>query len=120
VSTRVFQRLARRIGNAAQAMENIPEVSRRLTVAIALARNEFHECVRISVQDAGEGIAAENLTRIFVHGFTTRKSGHGFGLHSSALAAREMGGRLIVHSDGLGHGAVFTVELPMGSGAPAP
>jgi sensor histidine kinase regulating citrate/malate metabolism len=58
------------------------------------------------------GIRPENLTRIFAHGFTTRKEGHGFGLHSGALAAREIGGELSVHSDGPGRGATFTLSLP--------
>jgi signal transduction histidine kinase len=66
------------------------------------------------VADNGIGIPAENLTRIFNHGFTTRKNGHGFGLHSGALAAKEMGGALAVHSDGPGCGATFTLELPAG------
>jgi C4-dicarboxylate-specific signal transduction histidine kinase len=44
-------------------------------------------------------------------GFTMRKNGHGFGLHSSALTATEMGGALRVHSDGPGKGASFTLEL---------
>lgn len=70
------------------------------------------DIVKISVSDNGVGIAPENLTRIFNHGFTTRKDGHGFGLHSGALAAIEMGGRLSVQSDGPGHGATFTLELP--------
>jgi PAS domain S-box-containing protein len=69
--------------------------------------------VRFIVRDNGVGIAPENLTRIFSHGFTTRPGGHGFGLHSSILAAREMKGSLSVHSDGLGRGASFTLELPM-------
>jgi signal transduction histidine kinase len=69
-------------------------------------------CVRISVGDTGIGIAPENMTRIFSHGFTTKKDGHGFGLHSSSLTAKEMNGSLSVHSDGLGKGAVFTLELP--------
>jgi len=64
------------------------------------------------VQDNGVGIPAENLTRIFGHGFTTRKTGHGFGLHSSANAAKEMHGSLIVASGGPGQGATFTLELP--------
>ncbi|HEY5594302.1 MAG TPA: ATP-binding protein, partial [Nitrospiria bacterium] len=64
------------------------------------------------------GIPAENLTRIFSHGFTTRHDGHGFGLHSGALAAREMGGSLTVHSDGPGLGATFTMELPCGPNIP--
>jgi signal transduction histidine kinase len=68
--------------------------------------------VRIAVIDNGVGIPRENLTRIFNHGFTTRKDGHGFGLHSGALAAKELGGSLTVLSEGPGLGAVFTLELP--------
>jgi signal transduction histidine kinase len=64
------------------------------------------------VVDSGMGIAPENLTRIFAHGFTTRKDGHGFGLHSGALAAREMGGSLTAHSDGAGLGATFILDFP--------
>jgi PAS domain S-box-containing protein len=71
--------------------------------------------VRIVIADTGIGIAEENLTRIFSHGFTTRKNGHGFGLHSGALSAKEIGGSLSAHSDGPGKGATFTLELPMGA-----
>jgi two-component system, NtrC family, sensor kinase len=65
------------------------------------------------VHDNGVGIPAENLTRIFQHGFTTRANGHGFGLHSAANAAREMKGSLTVTSNGIGTGATFTLELPI-------
>jgi two-component system NtrC family sensor kinase len=68
--------------------------------------------VRITVQDNGVGIKTENLTRIFSHGFTTKKNGHGFGLHLSALAAQEMGGSLTAQSDGPGTGATFILDLP--------
>ncbi len=70
------------------------------------------DTVQIKIIDNGAGIAPENLTRIFQHGFTTKKDGHGFGLHSGALAAREMGGKLIAESDGIDRGAVFTLVLP--------
>ena len=63
--------------------------------------------------DNGNGIAPENLSRIFAHGFTTKKDGHGFGLHSAARAAKEMGGSLAVQSEGPGRGATFTLELPV-------
>ncbi|MEM9411731.1 MAG: hypothetical protein AAGA30_11500, partial [Planctomycetota bacterium] len=46
------------------------------------------------------------------HGFTTKSDGHGFGLHSCANAAQEMGGQLMVQSDGVGLGATFTLCLP--------
>jgi C4-dicarboxylate-specific signal transduction histidine kinase len=69
--------------------------------------------LRIRVKDVGEGIAPENLTRMFAHGFTTRKDGHGFGLHSCVLAAMEMDGSLEAHSEGLDKGALFTLELPL-------
>jgi two-component system, NtrC family, sensor kinase len=69
--------------------------------------------VRIRVKDVGVGIPPENLTKIFGFGFTTRKEGHGFGLHSSANTARELGGALAGHSDGPGKGAEFTLDLPV-------
>ena len=71
--------------------------------------------IRITITDNGVGIPPENLERIFRHGFSTRKGGHGFGLHSGANAAKEMGGSLTVHSDGAGRGAAFTLELPIES-----
>jgi PAS domain S-box-containing protein len=73
------------------------------------------ERVRVEVKDSGVGLASENLTRVFAHGFTTKQNGHGFGLHSGALAARHMGGALWAESQGLGSGATFILELP-GSG----
>jgi PAS domain S-box-containing protein len=69
--------------------------------------------VRIEVRDSGVGLARENLTRIFAHGFTTKRNGHGFGLHLGALAASHMGGSLWAESGGLGWGATFILELPI-------
>ena len=62
--------------------------------------------------DSGSGTDPENLAHIFIHGFTTRKDGHGFGLHGGALAAKEMGDTLTIRSGGAGQGAMFTLELP--------
>jgi PAS domain S-box-containing protein len=98
------------IRNAKHACDDVSGSEKCITVS---ARLNGHGCAKISVRDNGVGIPPENLTRIFEHGFTTRKNGHGFGLHSSALAAREMGGSLRVHSDGPGRGATFTIELPL-------
>ncbi|PIE44457.1 MAG: histidine kinase [Gammaproteobacteria bacterium] len=72
--------------------------------------------VAFQVQDTGVGILPENMDRIFQHGFTTRKKGHGFGLHSGVLAARSLGGDINVASDGPGCGATFTLEVPVHSG----
>ncbi|RYX93983.1 MAG: GAF domain-containing protein [Comamonadaceae bacterium] len=121
---RLLQILVNLIANASQAMHGISEDLRRLTVGIHIAAGEGggpdDRRLCITVGDEGEGIAQEDLTRIFAHGFTTRKDGHGFGLHSSALAAMEMGGRLAASSKGAGRGAVFTVELPMPPAVRAP
>jgi signal transduction histidine kinase len=68
--------------------------------------------VAIEIEDNGIGIAAENLDRIFQHGFTTKTDGHGFGLHSAACAVTELKGSLAVRSDGRGRGAAFTILLP--------
>ena len=73
--------------------------------------------VQVQVADNGVGIAPQNLTKVFSQGFTTRRGGHGFGLHSGAIGAAELGGSLAVQSDGLGCGTTFTLELPV---APPP
>ncbi|WP_395841344.1 ATP-binding protein [Archangium violaceum] len=96
------------VSNAKYAMDGVTPSERLLTVKLEPAADR----VFINIHDNGMGIAPEMLTRIFQYGFTTREEGHGFGLHSSALAAQEMGGSLTVHSDGLGRGATFTLELP--------
>lgn len=106
---RVLQILINLINNSKNAMGEASEPPHQITVRL---RNTPAQAVQIQVQDNGEGIAPDNLTRIFAHGFTTRKEGHGFGLHSCILASREMGGSLTVHSDGVGRGATFTFELP--------
>jgi len=71
------------------------------------------DCVRVVVKDNGVGISPELLPHLFKQDFSTRKGGHGFGLHSSLLAAQELGGSLRVHSDGLGQGATFTLDIPI-------
>ena len=106
---RILQILMNLIGNAKQAMEVVTDRTHRLTLSVSMVQDHT---VRVAVADTGEGISAENLTRVFAHGFTTKKEGHGFGLHSAVVAAREMGGALTVHSDGPGAGAVFVLEIP--------
>jgi C4-dicarboxylate-specific signal transduction histidine kinase len=107
---KVLQILVNLISNAKFALDGSPAEEKRLTVGAHLNGDGI---VRISVADNGTGIAPENLTRVFAHGFTTRSDGHGFGLHSGALAAREMGGALLAASEGPGKGATFTLELPV-------
>jgi signal transduction histidine kinase len=105
---KILQILVNLMRNAKYACDESGRADKRLTVRVVNGDGR----VRISVTDNGVGIPPENLTRIFNHGFTTRVSGHGFGLHSGALAAKEMGGSLTVQSAGPGQGAVFTLELP--------
>jgi PAS domain S-box-containing protein len=95
--------------NAKHAMEDVEENNRMMTIQVCLAAGNQ---VKVTVRDNGLGIPGENLTKIFNHGFTTKKDGHGFGLHSGANAAKEMGGSLMGHSAGPGQGAEFTLLLP--------
>ena len=106
---KVLQILVNLVRNAKYACSESGLAGRQVTLSVRSANG----LVRIVVADNGVGIAPENLTRIFNHGFTTRADGHGFGLHSGALAARELGGTLSVHSDGVGRGASFSLELPL-------
>lgn len=106
---RILQILVNLISNAKWALLQSSAPERLLTLGV---HRNGEDRLLISVVDNGVGISAENLNRLFQHGFTTRPEGHGFGLHSSILAAREMGGNLLVQSNGPGCGAVFTLEIP--------
>ncbi len=104
-----LQILINLLRNAKHAMEDKPEGERQMNIRVGLAGPGR---VKIVVSDNGIGIPAENLAKIFNHGFTTKKDGHGFGLHSGANAAKEMNGNLAARSNGPGQGAEFTLELP--------
>ena len=106
---KVLQILINILRNAKYAMDAKGGKDKRLVVRVGMASPDR---VKIIIADNGVGIAPDNLTSIFNHGFTTKKDGHGFGLHSGANAAKEMGGTLTAHSDGPGKGAEFNLELP--------
>ncbi len=109
---KVIQILINLINNAKQAAASLGAAA-QLQLCIAAQGDQM---IRIDVVDNGIGISPSNLLRIFNHGFTTKTDGHGFGLHSAALAAHEMGGSLVAHSDGPGLGACFTLLLPIERG----
>ncbi len=106
---RVIQILVNLISNANHALTESEKEEKVLNIKF---NKHGEDQLRIEVTDNGIGIIEENLTKIFRHGFTTKRHSHGFGLHRDALSAREMGGVLTVHSEGLEQGATFTLELP--------
>lgn len=110
---RVLQILVNLLKNAKDSVLSAGLPTPSIVVGIAPAAPGF---VALVVKDNGLGIPKENLTKIFSHGFTTKRDGHGFGLHSCVLAARDMKGDLTVASEGVGRGATFTLTLPV-SGA---
>lgn len=110
---KLLQILVNLIKNAAESYAGQPAAN----AWIALDCQRSADRLAISVSDGGQGIAPEHLTSIFQHGFTTKAKGHGFGLHSAAAAALEMGGELCVESAGRGHGARFVLRMPLSNSA---
>jgi signal transduction histidine kinase len=104
-----LQILVNLVQNAVTAVKPRPRDDRHVTLRLLLLDSNLH----FIVVDNGVGIAPADRHRLFQHGFTTRKDGHGFGLHSGALAAANLGGALQVMSDGLDRGATFTLVLPL-------
>jgi ligand-binding sensor domain-containing protein/signal transduction histidine kinase len=107
---KVLQILINLLQNAKRACSQSTQKHRRVTVRV---QRSGGNSIRMEVADNGVGIPPENLTRIFAHGFTTQADGHGFGLHSGALAAKQLGGTLTARSEGSGKGATFVLELPL-------
>ena len=107
---KVLQVLVNLLRNAKNACQESGRNDRRVRIRVSTQEDRVH----FAVIDNGVGINPENMGRLFTHGFTTRATGHGFGLHSGALAARELGGSLTAHSEGCGLGATFLLDLPRG------
>jgi NO-binding membrane sensor protein with MHYT domain len=107
---KLVQILGNFLSNARHALKDRPEGHRVLTLRI---RAQSADWLIIEVEDSGVGIDAEALSRLFEFGFTTKPDGHGFGLHSSAILAKELGGDVSGHSEGPGCGARFTLRLPL-------
>ena len=105
----MMQILVNLIGNAKDSLQEAVQEKRELTVAI----DQVDGGARIEVRDNGVGITRENLAKVFNHGFTTKKRGHGFGLHNCANAAQRMAGSLTADSDGVGLGASFVLRIPV-------
>ena len=105
---KLLQILVNLMQNAKESLQAASVSDKKIKVRITKNGSSFN----IIVSDNGQGIAIENLTRIFGYGFTTKKRGHGFGLHSSAIAANDLGGTLKAKSAGVGKGAEFILELP--------
>ncbi|MFT3768163.1 MAG: ATP-binding protein [Minicystis sp.] len=107
---KLLQILTNLLSNARHAVKAEDRPDKQITVRV---RTRSPAWVAVEIEDNGCGIAPENLEKVFSFGFTTKKEGHGFGLHSAACSAIEMGGSLTAHSDGPGRGAVFTLLLPL-------
>jgi signal transduction histidine kinase len=107
---KLMEILVNLVQNARQALLESDTEPKRIVLRTTLAPGGR---ARAEVCDNGPGIAPENLTRVFQHGFTTKKDGHGFGLHVSANAATEMSSTLRAQSDGIGKGATFVLEVPV-------
>ncbi|MCA9193136.1 MAG: PAS domain S-box protein [Planctomycetales bacterium] len=107
--SKLMQVLVNILNNGKDAVKDNEPNQRRIVVEV----ESLDEEVVISISDNGIGVDPENLSRIFSQGFTTKKEGHGFGLHYSALAIKEMKGEVSLESEGLGKGATFVVRLPL-------
>jgi signal transduction histidine kinase len=107
---KVLQILFNLLENAKYACEDSGRPDRQVTVSL---HQNSQGRIEVAVSDNGIGIPAGNLTRIFVQEFSTRKGGHGFGLHSSLLTAQNMGAGLRAQSEGHGRGATFIVDFPL-------
>ncbi len=99
------------IKNAKESMVDLPVNNRVMKISI----EQKGEYAYMKISDSGSGISEKNLKKIFTHGFTTKKDGHGFGLHSCANYMMEMHGKIWAESEGEGKGATFVLQFQLPS-----
>lgn len=106
----MMQVLVNLLKNAKEAV--LASESKLREIEISVNHDDKKNEVSVSIEDTGIGIEADQLEKIFEFGYTNKKSGHGFGLHNCALIVKQLGGKLIVESQGKEKGAIFTLTLP--------
>lgn len=106
---KVLQVLNNLLANAIEELSAIDSSSKKLSVRLGfISENRIY----FEVMDNGFGIAHDLQKKIFAHGFTTKEGHQGFGLHSAANLASEMGGELTCLAVKNGKGTCFRLELP--------
>ncbi len=100
------------IRNAINSMREVSDRNHRLTLYV-LPCPDREAFVRLQVEDTGKGIPTECLTKIFSPQSREDEASSLPNLHSSAVAAKELGGSLRVWSHGFHQGAMFTLDLPV-------
>ena len=88
------------------------------TPSIGIRAYVSDEFVCLEVSDNGVGIAQKNLEHIFSAGYTTKESGMGLGLHSSANFVIGSGGKIHALSEGIGKGTTIRIMLRCSSVIP--
>lgn len=110
---KILQILVNLIQNAKESLLSLTDNRQKiLRISCYMTNSNYME---ITVEDNGIGISKEVIKKIYTLGFTTKKNGHGFGMHSSSLAAKELQGDLAGTSHGIDQGAAFTLTLPIQS-----
>jgi signal transduction histidine kinase len=115
---RVLQILVNLLANARDSLSAHEQSGAPGPLRLTIAAKVGGGMLELAVTDTGGGIAPDVLPRVFTAGFTTKPKGHGYGLHSSALAAEQLGGELTCASAGLGQGAHFVLRIPVQEAKP--
>jgi two-component system NtrC family sensor kinase len=97
--------------NAADAMAEKGSSKKRIKVQ---SRKRDATAIEVLVSDTGPGIKHDVLRRVFEPAYTTKPSGHGFGLSTSFRIVSRHGGEISAESE-IGRGATFRIVLPIGT-----
>lgn len=120
---RLHQVFLNLIINAEQAMSGVEnqklEISTKLRklrrLQPGLIEPDQTNFIEIRFADHGPGIEPRVLQNIFIPFYTTKSKGSGLGLSVCQRLIRDAGGEIEVRSQ-LGHGAIFSVVLPVAKG----
>ena len=97
--------------NGMEAMHQIPEDCRHLSIAAQSQVSDGKALILITVMDSGIGLSAEDLPRLFETFYTTKAEGMGMGLAISRSIVEAHDGRLWA-TPNTGPGATFQFVLP--------
>ncbi len=107
------------IQNAAESAAGAGLARVRLQIEAEVLVMDDQRALRLCIADEAGGVAAENLSKLFRKGYSTKSqaTNSGLGLHWCANTLNALGGSISAHSDGLGRGTRFEVVVPLRAAA---
>ena len=109
---KLIQVIVNIIKNSYEAIDQYPKQEKKIIIKSTLTDQE-NPAILLTISDNGCGFTSAEHDNLFTFGYSNKKRGTGFGLHSCANYLIANHGSITANSAGPGQGAEFILTIPL-------